>query len=181
MNLPYSSDLTNPLSTYHWALKTSTTLARPVSTVWPLFKDFYRWYTEYTCETVAGPPYRPGSGLLEGQVLKLTSSVDLPRAGAQEFLGPKHYVQKTLKVLNEEEIVVVLSGSAYDFERYAAFYIWRMRPHQDHTEVLIDTYGEGVFFRPLREDHRAQYHEEFIRNWHRSWSLALENLRSMLA
>jgi hypothetical protein len=175
------SALTDPLSTYHWVLHTEVTVDHPVSAVWPYFKDFFGWYTEYTCETVSGPPYRTGSGLLEGQVLKLTSSVDLPRAHSKEGAGPKHYLQKTLRVAHEREIVVVLSGSAYDFREYTAFYVWRLRSQANQTAVLVDTYGEGQFYRPLQEGRLSGYDDEFIRNWHRSWSEALLNLTKVLS
>ena len=180
MSSDQASALTDPLSTYHWVLHAEVTVGHSVSAVWPLFKDFFHWYTEYTCETVAGAPYQTGSGLLEGQVLRLTSSVDLPRAHVQEFAGPKHYIQKTLKVVPEREIVVVLSGSAYDFRQYTAFYVWRLRSQANQTTVLVDTYGEGQFYRPLQEGRLSEYDADFVRNWHRSWSQAFLGLRSML-
>jgi hypothetical protein len=168
------------ISTMHWVYHTETTLDRPVREVWPVFRNFFSWYTEYACEWVSGPAYDSGSGLAEDQVLHVKSPMDLPRAHPEEARGPKYYVQRTIRVVPEREIVVVLSGSVYDFRQYTAFYVWRMQETAARTTILIDNFGEGTLFKPLSKGDLSKYYDKFTQNWHRSWSEAFVNLRRVL-
>src|SRR5579863_1284478 len=59
-------------STVDWVLHTQATLDRPVSMVWPAFRDMKSWYTEYAFEVLSGPPYQAGPGLAEQQIMKVT-------------------------------------------------------------------------------------------------------------
>jgi hypothetical protein len=167
-------------STLHWVLHTEVTLDYPVEKVWRTFKDMASWYTEYSFETVAGPPYEADSGLLKGQVLKLRSSKGLPRAPNSDGGGPEYFIQKTLEVVPHNEIVVVLSGAAYDWKRVTSFYVWRMTEKATRTTILIDTYGEAELLRPLPRLEFSEYWDTLEKNWHRSWSEALANLEKVM-
>lgn len=169
------------ISTVHWVLHTELTLDRPVGEVWPVFKDMKAWYTEYTFEVISGPSYQAGLGLLEDQVLKLTSSKGLPRApNSKDTAGPQHFIQKTIKVAPQKEIVAVLSGRAYDWRQYTSFYVWRMTETTTNTTIFVDSYGEAELVTPLPRGEVSGYQDTLTRNWHRSWSEAFVSLRKIM-
>jgi len=170
----------NLISTLHGVTHTETTLDRPLSEVWAIFKDIRRWYTEYTYEVVAGPSYQTGVGLLEGQVLKVTASKGLPRAYSEDTAGPEHYIQKNIKVTPQKEIVAVLSGSTYDWRRYTSFYIWRLTEHAAKTTISVDGYVEAELFKPLPTGEFSRYHQNLVENWHLSWAEAFASLKEVL-
>lgn len=170
----------NLISTADWALLTELTLNRPVNEVWPVFKDFYSWYTEYTIELVSGPTYQSGAGLVEEQVLKVTPTKDFTDAYSEEASGPRYYIQKTIKIVPEKDIVAMLSGSAYDFAQYTSFYSWKMIPAAKQTTILVGNYGQATLFKPLSSGGLSGYLEKFSRNWHRSWSEAFVSLQKAM-
>jgi hypothetical protein len=170
----------NLISTLHEATHTETTLDRQMSEVWDIFRDIRRWYTEYSFEVVSGPPYETGVGLLEDQVLKVTGSKGLPRAYSEEMAGSQYYIQKNIKVTPQKEIVAVLSGSAYDWRRYTAFYVWRLTEHAAKTTISIDGYVEAELFKPLPTGEFARYRQALVENWHRSWAEAFASLKEVL-
>jgi hypothetical protein len=162
--------------TFHWVLSTNVTVAHPLAVVWSVFRDPRKWYTEYTWEVVSGPPYEASGGLLEGQTLKCRSTHPLPRIPtASEATVSEDYFVKFLKVIPSSEIVSVLSGSVYDFQRYTAFYVWKLVDNESATTVTVDTYGEAHLAAPLTTDQLDEYTDEFNVNWHRSWSTAFLN------
>ena len=171
----------NLQSVLHAVAHTDRVVGHPRSRVWALFRDIRTWYREYRFEVVSGPPYEAAVGLMEGQTLKVTGSKGLPRAYTGDALGPEYYLQKNIKVTPENEIVVVLSGSAYDWTRYTAFYVWRLAEHTRDTLISIDSYVEAHLFRPLPTSEWSRYLEELEKNWHRSWSEALSALEAVLA
>lgn len=163
----------------NWVFSTGCELAVPPAVVWPVFRDVRRWYPEYSWEVVDGPPY--DGGLREGQALELRSTHELPQLpGGPQRDFPDVYAQKNLKVTPEQEIIILLSGSVYDLRQYTAFYVWKLSAHRSGTLVSIDTYGHGELTRPLLADELEAYEREFDRNWYRSWSVALGNLRGIL-
>jgi hypothetical protein len=168
-------------STMHYVLHTEFALAYPLSEVWRVFKDMRRWYTEYTFEVVSGPSYQAESGLLEDQVLKVTSSMDFPRASnSDDAAGPQYFIHKTIKVSPPKEIVAVLSGCAYDWKRYTVFYVWRMTEQEKETTIFVDSYGEAELVNPLPKDELSVYRAKFAKHWHCSWSQAFVNLKKVM-
>jgi hypothetical protein len=169
------------IATMHWVLHTELTLDVPASEVWPVVKDMRRWYSEYAIEVVSGPSYQDGSGLMEDQVLKMTSSKSLPRISNSDDAGePQPYIVKIIKVVRQKEIVSLLSGSAYDFKHYTSFYVWKLMELAKKTTVLVDTYGEADLVKPLSMGALSDYRDKLIKNWHRSWSEAFVNLKNVL-
>jgi hypothetical protein len=171
-----------PVSILHYVMHTDVTLSHTVSEVWPIFKDMRRWYTEYAFEVKSGPPYDPTTGLVEGQVLKVVSRVAFPREpGATKTpREPEYFVVETIKVVPRKQIVAVVSGSAYDFKRYTVFYLWTMQESEGKTIVDIDSYGEAHLVNALSKAKFADYYNAFDKNWHRSWSNALSNLKATM-
>jgi hypothetical protein len=169
-------------STVYWALHTRLTLNHPVTEVWPLFQDMRRWYTEYAFEVISGPAYEPGVGLLEHQVLKLTSSVGFPKTpGTDDPLGgAPYFTSRIVRVAPQEQIVAAIYGAAYDFKRQTSFYVWRMVTAGSDTAIHVDTYGEAELIQPLDPEGMAQYTRELERNWQRSWSEAFLNLGKII-
>jgi hypothetical protein len=164
-----------------WAKYTDTVIDRPVKEVWPVFRDLEGWYREYSLEVLYGPPYEAESGLLEGQVLKATSSHSFPRmAGLQDSKGPEYFITKIMRVVSEKEIVSVLAGSAYDWEEYTSFYIWRLSELQGATTITVDGVGGAKLSRPLSEVEFTAYNAALVENWHRSWSTAFESLKKVM-
>jgi hypothetical protein len=172
---------TGLISTMHWVLHTEFNLDYPVCDVWPVFKDMRSWYAEYAFEDVSGPAYRAGSGLLEDQVLGLTSSKGLPRVSKSDAAGPELVILKTLKVNPCKEIVAVLSGRAYDWKHYTAFYVWRMTEQSKNTTIFVDTYGEAELIKPLPQDAFSEYHDAITQSWHRSWADAFAELKKVMS
>lgn len=169
---PANTTETDLISTAHWVLHTEWTLDRPLSEVWPVFKDMFRWYTEYTVDHVSGPSYQAGSGLAEDQVLKLTRASNFDDAA-----GSQHFViyQKTINVVPQKEIVIVLSGPVSGWKQY----VWKMKAKAKTTTIFIDAYGEAELVKPLSKGELTEYHEKLTRDWHRSWSKALLNLKQI--
>jgi hypothetical protein len=176
--VPEGSDT---IGTMRWVLRTSATFAHPVATVWATFRDIRRWYTEYTWDVIDGPAY--DAGLLEGQTLSLRSTHPLPRIPTADAEADvrEDYITTILRVVPEEEIVSVLSGSVYDLRRYTSFYVWRLAGREAATTVSIETYGDAELATALTREQFAEYERQFNSNWHRSWSTALANLERMLA
>ena len=167
-------------SALHAVAHTDRTVGHPRSRVWSLFRDMRSWYSEYSFEVLSGPPYDAAVGFVEGQTLKVTGSRGLPRAHEGDAPGPQYYIQKNIKVAPQKEIVVVLSGSAYDWRRYTAFYVWRFAEQARDTLISIDSYVEAELFKPLPAIEFLSYRQELERNWHRSWSEALATLETVL-
>ncbi len=182
MNGQKEQQETEQITTLSWVKHTDVMLPHPVRIVWPVFRDMSRWYSEYHFETVSGPPYQSGTGFLEGQVVRVKSSVGMPRSPNTAAVpeGPEHFLVKTLKVTPEREIVVVLSGNAYDWRQIVQFYVWRMAPQAEHTALSIDAYGRVELFQPIAQAEASEYESRLLKNWHRSWSEALQSLKSML-
>jgi hypothetical protein len=171
----------NLISTIHSVLHTELTLDRPLSEVWPVFKDMRSWYTEYAWEVISGPPYETGVGLLEDQVLRVKSSHPFPRvANAGDSTGPEYFVTKILKIVPQREIVSVLSGRAYDWRQYTSFYVWKMTEAAAKTTILIDVFGEAELETPLSKQALSKYQDELTSNWYRSWSTAFGNLKRIM-
>jgi hypothetical protein len=171
----------NLTSTIQWVLHTELTVPEPVDEVWCVFRDIAGWYTEYKFETISGPGYQKGVGLLEGQVLKVTPATPLPRAShVDQTDGADYYVHNTIKV-GAREIVVVLSGAAFDLRQYTSFYVWKVMEDDRGATVLVDTYGEGHLSAPLAQEEARNYQERLASNWQRSWADAFANFRKALA
>jgi hypothetical protein len=169
------------ISTINWVKHTELTLDRVVQEVWPVFRDMRRWYTEYSFEVLSGPAYLAGSGLLEGQVLKVKSSMGLPKApDADDVAGPQYLIVKTIKVDPQKEIVAVLSGCAYDWRQFTSFYVWSMTENAGKTTIFVDAYGQAEMFKPLSKGECTGYEDELTKNWHRSWSEAFMNLQKVV-
>jgi hypothetical protein len=162
------------------ALRTQVVLHRPLAEVWACFRDMRAWYTEYTWELVAGPPYEAGVGLAEGQVIKVTSSHPFPRTGSGSQGGPDFFMSKIIKVVHPHEIVCVLWGQAFDWEDYTSFYIWRLGGDDATTTVSIDSVERAQLATPMRPDDFAAYKAALEDNWHRSWSTALAAFRELV-
>jgi hypothetical protein len=163
------------------ALQTELVLHRPLEDVWPAFRDMRTWYTEYAWEIVSGPPYEAEVGLVEGQVIKVTSSHPFPRtAAANEHAAPDYFMTKIIKVVPPHEIVCVLWGRAFDWEDYTSFYIWRLKDDGTATTVSIDSVERARLAAPLRPDEFATYEGALTENWHRSWSTALAAFRALV-
>jgi hypothetical protein len=170
-----------PASRFDYVMHTQLTLDRPLEEVWPVFKDIRRWYTEYTWEVISGPEYQSGVGLVEDQVIKVKSSKGLTREPNSDVVeGPEYFIQKTIKVVPQKEIVVALSGSAYDWKQYTVFYVWTMTEKGRKTTVYIDSYGEAELATALPKREFSEYYGRFTKDWHHSWSEAFMNLRKVL-
>jgi hypothetical protein len=173
----------NLISKMHWVLHSEVTLDRPLSEVWPVFKDTKRWYTEYTWVDVSGPSYESGSGLVEDQVLKVIPKdpKSFPRASnSDDSAGPQYFIQKTIKVVPRKEIVVLLSEPSFDYKRRTQFYVWKMTGNAKKTSIYIDAYGEAELAKPLPKGEFLEYYDKRTRNFHRSWSEAFATLRKVL-
>jgi hypothetical protein len=100
------TDLVSPLQspgTFHFTNTIEFTVDRPLNEVWPVFSDTRSWYTEYTWEVLSGPPYDSGSRLLEGQLLKVTSSHSFPRtADVGDNSGPEYFLTKMIRSCSAE-------------------------------------------------------------------------------
>ena len=169
------------VSTMHWALHTEAKFGRHAREVWPVFRDIRSWYTEYTFDVISGPPYQAGVGLVEDQVMKVTSSKGLPRTSGSTAAGaPEFFIHKTIKVDPPMEIVVLLSGSAYDFKQYTSFYVWKVMESDNDTTILVNTYGEAELIERLPTREFLAYREEIASNWRRSWSEAFVSLKKAL-
>jgi hypothetical protein len=170
------------ISTMHCTLHTEVTLDFPVSEVWSVFKDMRRWYAEYTFEVISGPPYEAGGGLQEGHVIKVSSSKGLPRApNSGDALGPQYYISRTIKVVPQQEIVNVLSGRGFDWQRYTMFYVYKMAEQASKTTLSVDQYAEAELVQPLTQAEFSDYYAQLTRNWQRSWSEAFVNLENVLS
>lgn len=169
------------ISTMQWARHTQMTLERPLADVWPIFRDIRRWYSKYSFDVISGESYETGPGLAQDQVLRLTSATPPPRTSVSAHsLQPQHLVTKMLKVVPQQEIVSVLSGSYYDWKQFTVFYVWSMREVGTTTTILIDTYGEAEFLQGLSKGAFASYCAEEDRHWHRSWADAFVNLKKLV-
>jgi hypothetical protein len=168
------------IPTLYYGMHTELTLDYPVCDVWPVFRDMGSWYTEYAFETLEGPSYDAEGGLLEDQVLKVTSSHSFPRIAGADDTAPEYFIVKTIKVVPEKEIVSVMSGNAYDWKRYTVFYAWTLAESASQTTILVDSYGEAELERPLPKDEYLKYDDELSKNWHRSWTKAFGNLREVV-
>jgi hypothetical protein len=170
-------------SMMHWAVHTELVVERPVREVWPLFKDMGRWYTKYAFEVLSGPPYEEGPGLTEGQVLKLTSSMGLPWSADAAVAGPQNLIARVIRVAEQNdtrEIVVYLSGSAYDWKRYTLFYVLRSVEGSGATTIIVNAYGEAEFVAHLSEVELTAYREQFTQGWQASWSEAFESFKRII-
>jgi hypothetical protein len=162
-------------------LHTGVALDRPRDQVWPVFRDVRSWYGEYVWEIIDGPLYEEGVGLMEGQVIKVTSSHPFPRAtAAVEDEAPDYFVTKKIKVTPPSEIVSVLWGSAFDWKKFTSFYIWRLLDEGRTTRVSIESLGRGELATPLPRAEYDVYEAAVIENWHRSWSTALAALKDIV-
>jgi hypothetical protein len=173
----------NLISKMYWVLHTEVALDRPLSEVWPVFKDIKRWYTEYTVEDVSGPSYQSGSGLAEDQVLKVIPKdlKSFPRASnSADAAGPQYFIQKTIKVVPQKEIVILLSEPSFDYKRRTQFYVWKMSGNAKKTTIFIDAYGEAELAKPLPKGDFLDYYDKRTRNFQRSWSEAFATLRKVL-
>jgi hypothetical protein len=118
---------------------------------------------------------------MEDQVMRVKSSHGFPRAPDSDAAGElEYFVQRTIRVVPQREIVVVLSGSAYDWRRYTAFYVWRLKEDAGRTYISIDGYAEAELSTALPDAEFAKYHAELDRNWQRSWTEALGSLEMVL-
>jgi hypothetical protein len=173
----------SPITALDWVLHTDIAIQHPLSRVWPAFRDIRAWYWEYHFEVVAGAPYLAGDGLVEGQVIKVTPRTSFPRASKSDGDGSAEYfLQKTIRVVPNREIVVLLSGGpAYDFSRYTQFYVWKvMENGEKSTTLSIDCYGEAALRQPLREDEYVEHQDRLAKNFYQSWAQALEQLKKTL-
>jgi hypothetical protein len=169
------------LSTFEFAVHTGSSIARRVEDVWRVFRDLPSWYTEYTYELVAGPPYDSATGLEVGQVHKVVFSYEFPRtAEGGDRDGPDYVISKVIKVDPPHEIVKVLWGAAFDWPSYTSFYVWKLLEDAQGTTVSIDSFGRAELEHPLTRDEYAAYEAAIVENWHRSWSTALRDLRALV-
>jgi hypothetical protein len=173
----------NFIKTSDWVLHTGTSIEHPLSRVWRAFRDIRTWYSEYEFEVVSGAPYRAGVGLVEGQLIKVTPLTPFPRTSdTNEGDGAQYFLQKTIRIVPQREIVVLLSGGpAYDFRRYTQFYVWRVAVQgEKSTTIFIDSYGEADLKQPLREVEYVEYQDKLTRNFYRSWAEAFTQLKKNL-
>jgi hypothetical protein len=158
---------------------TETTIAAAVRTVWPVFLDMNRWYTDYHWEWISGPRY-DGVGLQEGQVLEAT-----PLYGAGLEDASLYYFQEQLKVTKESEIIVKLTASepkamsteyGTEVRDLVAFYHWHFIDARGSTTIAIRSYSN------IRTDKRPS--EGIITDlqaaFHRSWDKCLKNLAALV-
>ena len=177
-NIPNSDAVgADRVQAMHWAFHTEVTLDRPLGEAWSAFRDMRGWYTKYKFEVLSGPAYQAGSGLMEDQVLRLTSNY-FPRASnADGDSGPHYFVMKTIEILPQREIVAVLSGPAYDWKQYCSVYVWRMSEESGRTTVFVDAYGDADLTKPMSKEAFGEYREKLRSNWHQSWNEAFGNLK----
>lgn len=166
MNRPYE------LAEY---LATGADIPAPLTTVWPLYLDMNRWYTDYHWDWVSGPPYA-GIGLQEGQVLKAR-----PLYGAGLHDASLFYYQEQLKVTKEVEIVVKLTApnpgamtAEYGAEVHdlVAFYHWDFLDKQGCTGIRIRSYSNIR----MTEEPSASIISDLTNLFYRSWGKCLNNL-----
>lgn len=159
-------------------LATQRTIDAPVATVWPLYLDMNRWYTDYRWDWVSGPPY-DDIGLQEGQVLR---AIPLYGVGLQD--PTLFYYQEQLRVTKETEIVVKLTADdpksmsaeyGTEVRDAVAFYHWDFSAVAHRTQIGIRSYSN------IRTDRRPD--EVIISNlvaaFHRSWNKCLDNLAAL--
>jgi hypothetical protein len=170
------------ISTIHWTEHIELTLNHPLKEVWTVFNDMRRWYPEYSIETVSGPSYETGPAFLEDQVLTVTSSKDFVRTANSEHEPgqPQPLTAKIIKVVPEKEIVCLLSGRAFDWENYTAFYIWKFSEKSGQTTIDVDQVGEAAFVSPLTKKEFAEYQNMLSDAFQLSWSNAFSNLTRVM-
>jgi hypothetical protein len=150
----------------------------PVRTVWPLFLDMNRWYTDYRWDSVSGPPYGE-IGLQEGQVLRARP---LYGAGLQD--PTLFYYQEQLRVAVENEIVVKLTADnpksmaaeyGTEVRDIVAFYHWHFSQRDGTTVIAIRSYSN------IRTDRRPAEVTitDLVAAFHRSWNKNLDNLEAL--
>jgi hypothetical protein len=156
-------------------LATGADIRAPLATVWPLYLDMNRWYTDYHWDWVSGPPYA-GIGLQQGQVLKAS-----PLYGAGLGDPTLFYYQQQLQVTPEKEIVVKLTApnpsamsaeygvAVYDL---VAFYQWDFSDKQGHTSIAIRSYSNIR----MAEEPSAHIISDLTDLFYRSWGKCLNNL-----
>jgi hypothetical protein len=160
-------------------LYTEATIRAPVRTVWPVFLDMNRWYTDYHWDWISGPLY-DGVGLQEGQVLKA-----IPLYGAALEDPSLFYFQEQLKVAKEAEIVVKLTASdaksmsaeyGTEVRDLVAFYHWHFTEVDGSTTIAIRSYSN------IRTDKRPNETTitDLIAAFHRSWNKCLKNLGELV-
>jgi len=160
-------------------LYTETTIRAPVRTVWPVFLDMNRWYTDYHWDWISGPPY-DGIGLQEGQVLKA-----IPMYGAALEDPSLFYFQEQLKVTKDTEIVVKLTASdpksmsaeyGTEVRDLVAFYHWHFTEVHGSTTIAVRSYSN------IRTDKRPSEAivTDLIALFHRSWNKCLKNLEELV-
>jgi hypothetical protein len=176
----------DPFKAIHTVQHIDVTLEYPVDEVWPVFKDMRRWYAEFIWENISGPSYESERGLAVGQILKVgmaPSKVFAPEAfeGKPEpdrTANPDYFLMKTLVLVPEQEIVSVLWGSAFDWDQYTEFYVWKISAIGAHqTRISIDSYLEVHLATATPE---SEYIEVWSRGWRRSWSDSIGELKKIL-
>jgi|SRR5581483_5841693 len=172
------------ISTIDWVEGLDVSVDAPLDEVWSLFNDMGRWYTDYTIEQISGPDYfEAGPAFLENQQLVATSSKRFVRTpNSERDPDEAHPIPvKIIKVVPGREIVSLLTGSAYDWTRFTAFYIWTLEEQGTGTSISIRQYGEAEFEKPLTPDELRDYKADLRTKFNESWSNALANLAGMLA
>lgn len=149
-------------------LSTHADIAAPVATVWPMFLDMNRWYTDYHWDSLSGPDY--GSvGLQEGQVLKAT-----PLYGAGLADPTLFFYQKQLKLVKESEIVVMLTAhdpkavsADYGTEvlDVVAFYHWDFKGDGERTRIDVRSYSHIQLIAPPDPDAVLALERLFFLSW----------------
>jgi hypothetical protein len=159
-------------------LATGADIDAPLATVWPLYLDMNRWYTDYRWDWVSGPPY-VGIGLQEGQVLKAS-----PLYGAGLHDPTLFYYQEQLKVTKEEEIVVKLTAhnpssmsAEYGPEVYdlVAFYHWDFIDNKGRTRIGVRSYSNMR----MAEKPSASIISDLTNLFYQSWGKCLNNLAAL--
>ncbi len=149
-------------------LATHADIAAPVATVWPMFLDMNRWYTDYHWDSLSGPDY--GSvGLQEGQVLKTT-----PRYGVGLADPTLFFYQKQVKLVKESQIVVMLTAhdpkalsADYGTEvlDLVAFYHWDFKGDGERTRIDIRSYSHIQLIAPPDPDTVLALERGFFGSW----------------
>jgi hypothetical protein len=161
-------------------LTTGADIDAPLITVWPLYLDMNRWYTDYHWDSVSGPPYA-GIGLQEGQILKAT-----PLYGTGLSDPTLFYYQEQLKVTKESEIVVKLTADkpqsmsgdyGVDVHDVVAFYHWDFSDNRGRTRIGIRSYSNIR----MTEKPSARVIADLTHLFYRSWGNALNNLALLAA
>jgi hypothetical protein len=144
--------------------------------VWPVFRDIARWYEEYEWLVVDGPPYEDAGGLAEGQIVEVRHSnrIDEHGRGPLEVL-PVLFVTEMLRV-RDGEIVSALAGETDEWEHYTQFYVWRLLPAGERTDVRIESYTELALRHPMGGVALSEYEDALVGNWNASWESALGGL-----